>query len=103
MQMVDKVTEISYEDYKKFCSYLPCKDIFYYLKTLFVSFNDGKTIFAVKIPSSANPHDVFNKLKSKNQITEYSLAQFKLGMNSVEQSVVVDKNLYRDKNILVLC
>ena len=66
------VVEISYEKYKAFCSYLPCKDVFYFIKNLFIKFPNDDTIYAIKYDFKKGPevsyNNFFQKYKDEEKI-----------------------------------
>lgn len=96
------VVEISYEKYKTFCSYLPCKDVFYFIKNLFVKFPNDDTIYGVKYDFKEGPEVSYNNLITPNSIEMISLADFLLGLPVSDAGTYIKDDLYRDKNFLVL-
>lgn len=95
------VKEISYEDYKRFCSYLSSKDVFFYIKTLFVRFRGDSTVYAIKTPADKDISSLYYTLEKKHHLTYYTMEEFKSGLSVSDKVCVVKKNMYKDKNILV--
>ena len=96
------VVEISYEKYKAFCGYLPCKDVFYFIKNLFIKFPNDDTIYAIKYDFKKGPEVSYNNLITSNSIEMISLADFLLGLPVSDAGTNIKDDLYRDKNFLVL-
>ena len=96
------VVEIGYEQYKQFCSMLVCKDIFYYLETLFIKYPNDDKIYAVKFPAGSDIEKLFNKLRKNNKVVEMSLSDFKRGCTPVNNTIAIDENMYNGKNVLVV-
>ena len=96
------VIEIGYENYKTFCSYLPCKDVFYFIKNLFVKFPNDDTVYGIKYDFHKSPETSYNILISSNEIEIISLHDFLIGLPVSEAGTYIRDELYRDKNFLVL-
>lgn len=96
------VVEIGYDKYKTFCSYLPCKDVFYFIKNLFVKFPSDDTIYGVKYDFKKNPENSYNELVSINGIEIISLNDFLTGLPVSDAGTYIRDELYRNKNFLVL-
>ena len=95
------VKAISYDKYKHFCSFLPCKDVFYFIKDLFIQFDDDETIYAVKYDVKSNPDSVYNELKKDGKVEIWSLFDFLKGLPTSDNGTYIQDNMYRDKSILV--
>ena len=96
------VVEIGYEKYKIFCSYLPCKDVFYFIKNLYVKFPNDETIYGIKYDFQKSPEISYNTLISANEIEIISLKDFLKGLPVSDAGTYIRDELYRDKNFLVL-
>ena len=95
------VKEIGYEQYKYFCSFLPCKDVFYFIKNLFVQFDNDETIYAVKYNFNSNPEKIYSDLISNNNIESWSMADFLKGLPVNDNGTYIQDGMYRDKSILI--
>lgn len=95
------VLEISYEQYKEFCSKLPCKDVFYFLKDLFVMFPYDNNIYAIKYTWSKTPEKAYADLVKNNKVVEETLSEFLIGLPTTENGTFIKDELYRGKSILV--
>ena len=81
---------------------LSCKDVFYYINTLFLKYPHDETIYAVKYPANSNIEKLFNKLEKTGQITKYTISEFKSGFSIMNNLVDLDEKMYELKNILIL-
>ncbi len=95
------VFEIGYEQYKEFCSKLPCKDVFYFLKDLFVVFPFDNNVYAIKYNWKKTPESAYNELVKNNMIVEWSLSEFMSGLPTTENGTFIKDELYRDKSVVV--
>ena len=94
-----KVKEIPYDYYKRFCSFLPSKDVLFYLNTLFAIFPGDSVVYAIKTPIKKKSSDVYKNLVAKEKITEYTLSEFVEDLPFAEGSEAEKK--YKGQNILV--
>lgn len=95
------VLEINYEQYKDFCSRLPCKDVFYFLKDLFVAFPCDDNIYAIKYNWKLTPENAYSELLKNDKIVENTMIEFLAGLPTTENGTFIRDELYRGKSILV--
>ena len=95
------VLEINYEQYKTFCGYLPCKDVFYFLDNLFVKFPKDDNIYAIKSDVHSNPEFVYENILRTGKLVENTLNEFLMGLPTSENGTYIKDELYRGKSILV--
>lgn len=96
------VRAISYQQYKDFCSLMPSKDIFYFLKSLFIKYKNEDVIYGVKYNSNQSPENLYKTLESKNKIIVLTLEDFLSGLPTNEGNCLIQEDKYKDKNLLVL-
>lgn len=98
------VKEITYEKYKEFCKNFIGKDIFFYIRNLFVKFPDDETIYGVKYDLNRGPDAVYSEICEQNTLTIYSLSEFISGVPIVTKELRKNVNieLYAGKDILVV-
>lgn len=96
------ILEIPYDKYKYFCSLLPCKDVFYFLKNLFVKFPNDDTVYSIKVKIGEDSEKVYNSLKDKNELITYNLSEFLKGLPTNDNGIYVKEDMYNDKSILVI-
>lgn len=95
------VLEIGYEQYKEFCSKLPCKDVFYFIKNLFVSFPNDENIYAVKYNIHKSPKKVYEKLVIENELIRQDLEEFLLGLPRTDNKTFIIEKMYKDNSFLI--
>lgn len=95
------VIEISYEKYKSFCAKLTCKDAFYFIETLFLTYPNDDNVYVVKCPANANIQNLYENLKKKDKLTYYTLSEFQLGLPTTTSGSDLDESKYKGKNIVV--
>lgn len=95
------VVEIPYAKYKEFCSKLSSKDIFYYLRNVFVKFPYDDTIYAVKYKIGGKPHKIYDSLLRNKKITEVHITSITENTLQAENRVLGTSN-YKGKSVLIL-
>lgn len=98
------VKEITYKKYKEFCTNFIGKDIFFYIRNLFVKFPDDETIYGVKYDLNKSPDAVYSEICEHNTLTIYSLSEFISGVPIVTKELRKNVNIemYAGKDILVV-
>lgn len=98
------VKEITLARYNEFCSKFKGKDVFFYVRNLFVKFPDDDTIYGVKYDLNKVPDVVYSEICSQNTLTIYSLTEFIKGVPIITKELckTVDIEMYDGKDILVI-
>lgn len=103
------VLDIRYSEYNRFCSLLPCKDIFYYIDDLFICFKEKPNkILCIKgkkykyVSNNDNMYKYYMKLEKSGKLQRLTLSDFLNGTTHREGCCHINQDFYTSKSFLVV-